>query len=283
MLVSATRKILKGCVDLEWVVVRNTKDLLKDTTLRTWFDWIKEGPLGTWKEVERTFFLRFGDVDAEILFRSLDRPSDISKTLSLEVTGVWFNEAKEIPREIIEAMDSRHGRYPQKKDRKGVWHGMILDTNPPEVDSYLYKVMEGLPIEKGNKESILPVAVFKQPGGRTAEAENLEHLDDDYYIRMAAGKSKEWINVFIDGNYGVSNAGLPVYRGVFSDKGHCSYWTVKREPCIEVGDRHGFWTYACSCAGSDGLPWEDFDFAGACVFWNAGRPVCRFATSTYVG
>ena len=85
-----------------WAVVRNTKEQLKDTTLRTWLDWLPPNSSltvsdgwGQWKEVERTFYLEFDDVRAEILFRALDKPEDVSKLLSLELTGAWFNECRE--------------------------------------------------------------------------------------------------------------------------------------------------------------------------------------------
>ena len=52
--------------------------------------------------------------------------------------------------------------------------------------------------------------VFKQPSGRSAYAENIENLPDGYYDTQ--GRSEEYIRVFIDGEYGLSSAGKPVYQ-----------------------------------------------------------------------
>ena len=53
-------------------------------------------------------------------------------------------------------------------------------------------------------------SVFKQPSGRSAYAENIENLPDEYYDTQ--GRSEEYVRVFIDGEYGLSSAGQPVYK-----------------------------------------------------------------------
>ena len=55
----------------------------------------------------------------EFLFRALDKPDDIKKLLSLEVTGGWLNEAREIPKAIMDILIGRLGRYPRKVNCKG--------------------------------------------------------------------------------------------------------------------------------------------------------------------
>ena len=53
-------------------------------------------------------------------------------------------------------------------------------------------------------------AVFKQPSGRSPYAENIENLPEGYYDIQ--GRSEEYIRVYIDGEYGLSLAGMPVYK-----------------------------------------------------------------------
>ncbi len=67
-----------------WAVIRNTYRELIDTTLNTWQDWLR--PFGTFKYSNMTWTSRNG---SEVLFRALDRPDDIGKLLSLELTGAW--------------------------------------------------------------------------------------------------------------------------------------------------------------------------------------------------
>ena len=53
---------------------------------------------------------RKGDID--VLFLALDREEDVRKLLSLELTGAWINEAREIPKAIVDTLTGRVGRYP---------------------------------------------------------------------------------------------------------------------------------------------------------------------------
>ena len=52
--------------------------------------------------------------------------------------------------------------------------------------------------------------VFKQPSGRSPQGENVANLPEGYYDTQ--GRSEEYIRVFIDGEYGLSSAGTPVYK-----------------------------------------------------------------------
>lgn len=217
-----------------WAVIRNTRPQLKDTTLKTWFDWVPPGIAGRWKESEMVFYLEFGDVKAEILFRPLDTPDDIARVLSLELTGCWLNECREIPKEIVEALQGRLARYPSTVNGGSNWFGMICDTNPPEEDSYWYKIFEHLPVDDDDPESVMPCETWKQPSGLEADADNRENLDPEYYERLARGKTKEWIDVYIRGLYGPSTAGKPVYHRVFKSDRHLSSDPLRIDPYLPI-------------------------------------------------
>jgi len=205
-----------------WAIVRNTANQLKDTTLKTWFEWIPPGVAGTWKESEKTFFLEFGDVKAEILFRPLDSPDDVRRVLSLELTGVWCNEWREIPREITEALQGRLRRYPSRASVKDYWSGFIGDTNPPEVDSYHFKVMEHVPLDVEDPNTLVVCDTFKQPSGLSPEAENRDNLHPDYYTDLAKGKTDDWVGQYIRGEYAPSLSGVPVFGKLFKHVKHVS-------------------------------------------------------------
>ena len=78
----------------------------------------------------------------EVIFLALDRPEDVKKLLSLELTGIWINEAREIPKSIIDACTMRVGRYPSMRDGGPTWTGVIADTNAPEEDHW-WAIMAG--------------------------------------------------------------------------------------------------------------------------------------------
>lgn len=197
-----------------FAVVRNTNRELKDTTIKTFFDWFPPGVAGSWHETAMTFKLQVGDVECEVLFRPLDTPDDVKRLLSLELTGGYVNECREIPREIVEGLDSRIGRYPSVRNGGCTWRGLWGDTNFPEEESYWYRVMEGLDLDTGDPLGAGESngwAAFIQPGGRSERAENVENLDPGYYENICAGKSEEWVRVYVDCHYGRSRGGKPVF------------------------------------------------------------------------
>ena len=184
-----------------WAVVRNTYRELTDTTLNTWRDWFEE--VGQWNNQDMTHRIKFADVEAEIMFRALDRPQDVKKLLSLELTGAWVNEAREVPRAVVDMLQGRVGRYPSKRDGGPAWFGVIMDTNPPDNDHWWYRLFE--------EQAPKGWRIFKQPSGRKPKAENVDNLPDGYYERLEAGKDNEWIKVYVDGEYGFITEGRPVY------------------------------------------------------------------------
>lgn len=197
-----------------WAIVRNTRQQLKDTTLKTWFEWFPDRVAGTWRETDQTFTLRFDDVVAEVMFRPLDNPEDVKRLLSLELTGAYVNEARELPLDVVVALRSRCGRYPSVKEVAPTWSGLIGDTNPPDDDHWIHTKFE--------QEKPRGWEIYKQPGGETPEAENVEHLPPSYYAEMKEGASPAWIDVHVHGKYGSSKAGKPVYESTFISGFHVS-------------------------------------------------------------
>ena len=199
----------EGIRKTRFAIIRNTYRELVDTTMQTWFDWFPES-LGLMlkKDMKFEVHLPLADgtvVNLQILFRALDKPQDVKKLLSLELTGAWINEARELPKQIMDMLIGRLGRYPRKIEGKGgpTWHGLIMDTNPPDSDHWWYKLFE---VDRPSS-----YALFKQPSGLGPQAENIENLVDGYYTNMQDGKDKEWINVYVHGNYGFVIEGKPVW------------------------------------------------------------------------
>lgn len=211
-----------------WLVTRNTYGELLTTTIRTWLDWFPEERFGrvvygapithvlTWEHDDGT------KVELEMWFLALDRPDHVKKLLSLEVTGGWMNEAREQPKAILDALTGRVGRYPKAQDGGATWSGVIMDTNPPDDDHWWYDLAE---VERPDT-----YAFFAQPPGDSEEAENIDWLlqtpdsmkfpcghperraqGRQYYERLKAGKTSEWIKVYIKGQYGTVHDGKPVY------------------------------------------------------------------------
>jgi hypothetical protein len=186
------------------VVVRNTQAQLRDTTLSSFFYWFKDGEAGKWHATKSTFVLKFGDVECEILFRALDTAQDVSRVLSLEVTFAILDEFVQIPKEIVEALSGRCGRYPPKMTGGATNWGMWGSSNPGEEGTYWYDFLV--------EEKPTNVSYFHQPSGTSPEAENIENLPAGYYTNIAKGKSHSWVKQFVEGEWGYSVAGRPVIQ-----------------------------------------------------------------------
>ena len=191
-------------------IVRETARQLQDTTIKTFLDWFPPGVCGNFMRTTKTFFFKVGDVECEVMFRALDDADDVANLNSLELTFAWFNECRDIHPDIVDAMSKRIGRFPSSKDGGPSWFGMWGDTNPPTMDTWWYYQMEGLDSKDGVSPNDNGWDVFKQPSGRSPHAENIENLPDGYYDTQ--GRSDEYVRVYVDGEYGLSSAGQPVYK-----------------------------------------------------------------------
>src|SRR4051812_31450009 len=199
-----------------WAVIRNTYGELRDTVLKTFFDWVPpsgNAPPRKWSASDFTYRITEGDLDLEILFRALDRPQQVKKLLSLELTGAWVNEAREVPLTVINALQGRVGRYPSGREEGCGWFGVIMDTNAPDTDHWWYRLFE-----EERPENWLLV---RQPPGRATEAENIANLPPRYYANLVPGKSADWVRVYVDGQYGFVREGRPVW-GEYNDRVHCA-------------------------------------------------------------
>jgi len=224
-----------------WVIVRNTYREIADTTLKTWMDWFPEGRMGHYKVSDSTFYLEFQDIRAEILFRALDKPEDVKRLLSMELTGAWINEAREVPKAIIDGLTGRVTRYPRKADGGSAWNGVIMDTNPPDEDHWWYNLFE-VQAHKDPQVGEL-YKLFKQPSAvlkkgkrwvTNPKAENLQNNADNYYINLCVGKASEWIKVYAQGKYGIVSDGRAVYSG-YNDDWHCTEFEVDPLLPVHVG------------------------------------------------
>lgn len=224
-----------------FVVVRNTNKELQDTTLKSFFQWFKPGIAGEWRATPKTFTFRFSDVHCEVMFRALDTADDVSSVLSLEITGAMLDEFVEIPREIVDALQSRCGRFPSKKEGGCTWKGIWGASNPGTQDAWWYDWLNyEWPDEDGGAKLQQEVLnYFVQPSGFSPDAENLENLppydpdSNEYYMELAKGKTEAWVSQFIKVLWGFSQRGKPVYK-MFNSELHVAKQTLKYNPHLPI-------------------------------------------------
>lgn len=258
-----------------FVIIRNTFRMLQDTTIKTVHEWVPPGKAGAWKSTAKDFHVQFDDVVSEWQFRALEGPDDVRNLLSMEVTGAWINEYREISPDVFINLLGRVGRYPSPKTVRPSWTGVIMDTNPPSADSFWYSLFEEDPPEEiADLAAALdrPLAeLHKQPSGLSPEAENVENLPHNYYQTMLAsnaGKSSEWVKVHIHGEYGFVQDGEPVYRD-FTPEMHVADKTLKANPQLPlaIGLDFGLTPAAAICQN---LPSGQWVILGELTAMNCG-------------
>lgn len=215
------------------VVVRNTRSQLVDTTISSWSYWFKEGVAGRWSKTNLTFMLTFDDVECEVMFRPLDTPEDVERVLSLEVTFAIIDEFVQLPREIVEALSGRLGRYPPPREGGATNWGMWGASNVSTEDNWWYDYLhDASVVQKIAIDDLLPlttpravvtakldaardgriVRYFLQPSALSEHAENLANLPGGrgYYDSLRKGKTEAWVKQFVEAEWGFSVAGKPV-------------------------------------------------------------------------
>jgi hypothetical protein len=211
-----------------WAITRQTLKQLKDTVLKDILAWLPG--IATWKVSEGTVYIEVGDVRSEWLLIPLEDQEDQKRLLSSQLTGAWMSEAIEQDVNLVAAIAGRMPRYPSGTRGLPKWSGVIADTNFPSEGSNWHKFME---------EVSPDWQIFKQPGGLTPEAENLDWLNQipetlklplgdperrargrAYYERLARNTNPDWIRRYVHAQYGDDPSGAAVYRETFKKSFH---------------------------------------------------------------
>jgi len=198
-------------------VIRNTSVELRDTTIKSFEGYYGDLLKFNWGNL--TALYEHNDVRCEFLFRALDKPGDMRKLLSLEITYAYINEARELPREALENVTSRLGRYPPPVEGPGATKQQcIMDTNAFDNETWIYKLfIEELP---ENWEVHIQPPALLEDGSVNPKAENLENLPYEYYRGQTAGKSQDYIDVMYKVKFIPLQTGKPVYPE-YNDQLHC--------------------------------------------------------------
>lgn len=217
------------------VIVRSTMPQLKDTTIKSFNYWFRDGQAGKWKATDNTFVMRFGDVECEVLFRPLDTPDDVNRVLSLEVTFAIIDEFVDTPKEIVEALSARCGRYPPAIDGGATNWGLWGASNPGNENDWWYPMLEDHAALPEGQEAPSNWTYFKQPSGLSAGAENLANLPGGvgYYTNLIKGKTPHWVKQFVEVQWGYSLNGKPVFP-MFTKDLHVSKNTLRFDPTLPL-------------------------------------------------
>jgi hypothetical protein len=245
-----------GVARTRFAIVRNTGPQLHDTTMKSFFKlfptdnkfrkYTSTTKTATWKfPIKPGVFLH-----SEFLFRALDDDDDVANLLSLEVTGLYFNEFREINTSIFANARARYGRFPGADMGGCTWQGAIGDTNPWAFTDDFHDMFVV------NKRPNF--AFFHQPGGLSPDAENLENLNqnqesvtwalDDprrlalgriYYERLLDTYKQHEADMYVHSKYGVSRAGKPVFPS-YDDNTHIKVFELLKDKDGRVPIKIGY-------------------------------------------
>jgi len=201
-----------------FTIVRNTLQQLRTTVLTDVQQYLQ--PMISYFVTDSTIRIRAPLSDGSIVHSDwvmipLDTVEDQRRLLSMQLTGAWVNEIREVPIGIIPPLIGRLGRYPSKLQGGPSWFGLIADTNPWDTDSPYHERFVLNP--RANWK------LFHQPSAVGPDAENLANLPPNYYENLMNGgdedrstvHDEEWSAVHVESQWGTSNAGQAVFRRSF--------------------------------------------------------------------
>jgi hypothetical protein len=249
--VQKQQRLKDGWVRRRTAIIRNTYAELRTTTIKTWHQWVPPS-VGTYRDsAPPTHIIEDSAAKThwEVLFIALDRPDDVRKLLSLELSDAWINEAREVPKAILDGLTGRVGRFPRREEGGCTDPQILMDTNPPDTDHWWYRLAEDPTPEDTEAIAQLEDQLqrigalrsdqrlyewFAQPGGEDPSAENLQNLPPGYYLKAKANKKPEWIKVYVNAEYGFVLDGRPVYPE-YRDNVHCREFTFNPRLGLHVG------------------------------------------------
>jgi hypothetical protein len=205
----------QGNRNTRYALVRNTLAQLRTTVLPDVQQYLL--PMVRYYVTDATIQIRAPlddgtNIVSDWIMIPLETKEDIRRLLSMQLTGAWVNEVREVPFEILSGLLERLGRFPSKINGGPTWRGLIADTNPWDTDSLYHEALVLNPVPKW--------ALFHQPSGIGPYAENLDNLPDGYYEDAMSGASEERAATQIRSEWGVSNAGQAVFRRSFDAVRH---------------------------------------------------------------
>jgi hypothetical protein len=264
----------QGVRRTRFVVVRNTAQQLRQTILEDIRKWLQ--PAMTYRVTDSTVQFRFshptqGRIESDWMMIPLDKPEDQQRLLSLNITGGWVSEFREVPIRVVEALLGRCGRFKPLGVQQNAWYGVIGESNPPDEDSEWYNKLE---IERPPTWKL-----FKQPGGMDPKAENKEpgRLPPGYYEDLVASNNADWVDVHVHAKYGKSLSGQAVFRASFKPDFHVTYNSLKPIPSLPLMIGQDFGRTPASLIGQ-------VDNRGRLLIFNEATSVDmgieQFATST---
>jgi len=177
-----------------WLCTRKLYDDLRETVQRVFLQEVPPQLVRDWRKGDRCLELYNGSM---VYFRGLK--DDPQRLGSWELGGFSIHEAAEVEEQFFTMLLSRI-RQKQGPRRS------ILETNPPDISHWIYKrwVLDHRP-----DYQFFSMSSRKNP-----------FLPPHYVSNLCQEYPPEWIERYIDGKWGYTPKGAPVYGNVFKEDVH---------------------------------------------------------------
>lgn len=224
-------------------VIRDTYANLWDSTIPSWFQWFDE-EVGDWtgsRGRQAVHKLVFDHIDQskifyELHFRAIQDKRIENVVKGTEYTRYGMEEADQFPPDVAPYLVTRamQERFPPKAwfPEGTKYHGHVAGSfNPADPENYLFDLFEV-------KSELLAgrYKLYKQPSGRSANGENHKYVSRASYEEQAAANVHQpwFVKRNIDGEWGYSRDGLPVYADEYDDAINCAEEELKPVPGLPI-------------------------------------------------
>lgn len=253
-----------------WLVIRDTFENIKRTTLKEFLTWFPDKVFGTYLAGDKCYIWDTAKtgLSGTVYFMGAEDDADASKIASMPLAGVAIDEPSGAAGEssgVSEFIfDTAIGQLRQPGMK---WYAIKLAQNNPDEGHWTYRrfVKPGTPPDPSIK--LLPMQESGYKAWQTREPENLANLPPGYYATL----TKNWahrpdlVRRFVTGQYGYQQVGRPVTPG-WSDYLHlaeglkpvrgvplCLLWDGGLTPTCVISQiaPSGHWNILHSFVGED--------------------------------
>lgn len=198
-----------------WLVLRDTMENLKRTTMQEFFMWFPDRVFGTYYSGDRVWVWDTAKtgLKGKVYFLGVEDDQDASKIASMPLAGVAIDEPSGAAGESSGVSEYVFDTaYAQLRQPGMKWYSAKLAQNNPDESHWTYRrfVDPGTPPDP---EAELPP---EQESGfiawQTKDPENTQNLPAGYYRNL----ERQWshrpdlVNRFVKGKYGFQQVGMPV-------------------------------------------------------------------------
>ena len=219
---------------LKWrwlVIVPARRELLRNVipVLKAWL------AVGEWDDKGRHFGMAYRLDDRikrslEIDFLGMDDAQDRRRLAAGGATAVWLEDARNLSESVLEDALAIAGTHPTPIDGGALWSGVVATSRMPAPGHWLVRRAE----DPGD------LVLFRQAGGRSADAENLPPLRAKgfSYEAFARERDADWIRVNIDAELGqtATEAAAEADRNAARDR--LASWVGLAMPDISPARHH---------------------------------------------